>query len=86
MSKRIATSHDLELISRCFNLIKTGGKDFLICFDDRDFLAGDTVIIHEWENGKLTGATTKRKIKYILRKFKGLQSGYIAMGFAQIPV
>ncbi len=84
MSKRLVTSHKLDLVLRCFELIKTGDKDFLIMLDDKDFLAGDTVILHEWEKGKQTGKTTKRKIKYILRKFKGLQRGYLVLGFEQL--
>jgi len=84
MSKRLITSHKLELVSRCFTLIKTGEMDFLLSFDDRDFLAGDTVILCEWEHGKLTGKTTQRQIKYILRKYKGLQTGHLVMGFEQL--
>ncbi len=82
--KRLSTIHKCEVFSRYFQAIKTGEKDFLITFDDKDFLVGDTVIFHAWEKGKQTGETTKRKIKYILRSFKGLQYGYLVLGFEQL--
>jgi len=78
--RRAKFIHDLELKASCYELISTGVKDFAICFDDKDFLIADSIIFHETKETQRTGQTTKRIIKTILRKYKGLQSGYLVLG------
>jgi len=83
--KRKPVAHDLKIVSPHFGYVRDGLKDFEIRFDDRDYNIGDTLILtehHYGGNGKLvsTKRTIKKKIKYILRKFKGLQGGYIVLG------
>ena len=81
--RRNSTNHPVNLTAICFKHIQDGGKDFIIMFDDSDFLIEDAVIFHELVGGKRTGNKIRRGIKHILRKFKGLQTGYIVLGFHQ---
>jgi len=83
---RGAMTHALKITAPHFEQVRDGIKDFEIRFDDRDYLVGDVLILQEHHykapGGKLhpTGFQVERKIKHILRKFKGLQNGYIVLG------
>lgn len=79
-------THALKIVSPHFEKVRDGVKDFEVRFDDRDYLVGDLLILQEHyykaPGGKLapTGEQVERKIKHILRKVKGLMSGYIVLG------
>lgn len=77
--------HNLKIVHPFFKDIKEGRKNFEIRFDDRDYRLGDLLILqeHRYVERKLepTGETITSEIKYILRKFKGLQDGYLIIGF-----
>jgi len=82
--KRRPIIHNFKIVSTHYAYIRDGLKDFVICFDDRDYRAEDVLILHEHRNNKFgklekTGESFTRRIKYILRKFKGLQTGYIVL-------
>ena len=83
--KRQPIIHTLKIVTPHFGYIRDGLKDFEICFDDRDFYVGDLLIIQEHSYNKKgkpvpTGESIERTIKHILRKFKGLMTGYIILG------
>jgi len=78
--KRSVRTHDLTVVVPCFYYLQQGLKDFEICFDDKDFLVDDILNLQEHKSGNLTGARIQKRIKYILRKFEGLQSGYLVLG------
>ena len=84
--KRQPIAHTLKIVSPHFEYVRDGKKDFEVRFDDRDFHVGDTLVLQEHHykapGGKLhpTGKVVERKIKYILRKFRGLMNGYVVLG------
>lgn len=77
--KRNPQVHELKTAKTYFELADQGIKSFELRFDDRDFLVGDTLILKEFHKKQLTGRTLEKKIKYILRNYKGLQSGYVIL-------
>ena len=88
--KRLARTHDLKTVEPYFGLLQQGIKDFVIRFDDRDFLVDDILNLQEYKYDELTGERVQKRIKYILRRFKGLQTGYVVLGLedmeeAQLP-
>jgi len=78
--------HNINITCPHFKYTKEGTRDFVVCLDDRDYHVGDLVIFleHHYEvpGGKLqpTGEKVERNIKHIMRKSKGLMSGYIILG------
>ncbi len=70
----------MKTLDPFFELVFQGTKDFELRFDDRDFLVGDIVWLQEYKSNIPTGRNIKKEIKYILRKFKGLQAGYVILG------
>jgi len=82
--KRSARAHDLKTVDPYFGYLQEGLKDFEIRFDDRDFLVGDILNLQEYKYGELTGERVQKRVKYILRRFKGLQTGYVVLGLDDV--
>ena len=82
--KRLSRVHDLKTVVPYFGLLQQGIKDFEIRFDDRDFLVDDTLNLQEYKHKKPTGEYMQKRIKYVLRRFKGLQTGYVVLGLEDI--
>jgi len=86
MSKHTKSmTHNLQSVSPHYDNIKDGLKNFEICFDDRDFSVGDLLILQENRYNRKgkpnpTGEFLTREVKFILRKAKGLQFGYVVLG------
>lgn len=85
-NRRSATTHALAVVAPNYGYIRDGIKTFEVRLDKRDYLVGDLLILQEHyyvrSGAKLapTGETVERTIKYILRKAKGMMSGYIIIG------
>ncbi len=78
--------HTLKISPLYFDLIKECEKNFKIVFDDRNFSKGDELTLEEQKRVgstgyESTGKYVERKIEYILRNCKGLQRGYVVLGF-----
>jgi len=82
--KRSTRTHDLKTVAPYFGLLQKGIKDFEIRFDDKDFLVDDILNLQEYKHGELTGECVQKRVKYILRRFKGLQTGYVVLGLEDI--
>jgi len=80
MTERLPITHKLKTVNPYYEQARDGIKDFEVRFDDRDYMTGDSVILQQYAYNKITGEETTRKIKYILRRFKGLQTGYVVLG------
>jgi len=83
--ERSAITHNLKIVKPHFSHVRDRVKDYDIRFDDRDYMVGDLLVLHEYRHPDKatlspTGETITRKIKHILRRFKGLQAGYIVLG------
>jgi len=82
--KRSTRTHDLKTVAPYFGLMQEGVKDFEIRFDDQDFLVDDILNLQESKYDAPTGECVQKRIKYILRRFKGLQTGYVVLGLEDI--
>ena len=82
--KRSTRTHNLKTLAPYFGHSQKGLKDFEIRFDDRDFLVDDILNLQEYKYDKLTGECVQKRVKYILRRFKGLQTGYVVLGLEDI--
>lgn len=71
--------HDLKIWPVYFLHIAAGSKNFEVRKDDRGYMAGDYLVLREWdpETGKYTGRMAIRNIMYICRDTNmGIQPGY----------
>ena len=83
MAKPTKRTHKLKTVNPFFEQARDGLKNFEVRFDDRDFNVGDIIILQQYRYEKYTGEEITRTIKYILRRFKGLQTGYVVLGLEE---
>jgi hypothetical protein len=82
--------HELKTWSKYFALVKSGEKPFELRKNDRGFLVGDELLLHEYNQHlqSYTGRTLRRKISYLLGGTEaeefGLKQGYCIMGLEEI--
>ncbi len=85
------TQHKLKCWTPYYNAIVAGDKKFDVRRDDRGFQKGDTVLLEQFDPGKMryvmSGGGTRpysieKKIKYILTGGQfGIEPGYVVLGF-----
>lgn len=75
--------HDLKTWPVYFREVESGVKTFEVRRDDRDFEAGDELLLREWhpETG-YTGRSVRRVVSYVLAEFAGIAPGYVCMALA----
>lgn len=75
--------HVLRCIEPFYTDVKKNRKRFEIRKDDRDFhyRKGDTIILYQVVDGKMTGDYIVRKVTYVLKDAEmfGLKPGYCIM-------
>ena len=73
--------HNLKILPKYFEAVKSGEKTFELRKADRDYKVGDWLHLREW-NGEYTGRYCYRKIKYIYKGTGeyGLAEGYWILG------
>lgn len=75
--------HELKIIPKYFDDIKSDKKRFEIRKDDRDYKVGDLITLKEYKDGQYTGKEINNiPIRYILRDATeyGLMDGYCILG------
>jgi len=74
--------HELKTLPEYFWEVRNKNKTFELRKDDRDYKAGDTLRLKEWNYVKYTGRECVRTIKYTLRDCEkyGLKKGYVILG------
>ena len=77
--------HELKTWPIFFQQTKQGRKTFEIRKNDRDYHAGDTLLLREWCPSKqeYTGDTLLRGVRYMMEGM-GIEPGYVAM--AVVPI
>lgn len=75
--------HDVKLGTTFFDDVKTGRKTFELRKNDRGYKEGDTIVLHEYKDGTMTGRTITKKIVYMLEDFTGLEDGYCILGLGE---
>ncbi len=80
------TTHHVKCWPDYFKSIVRGEKTFDLRKNDRGYEIGDDVVFEEYRPGvgEYTGATTARRIVYVLREFEGLQPGYCILGLIRL--
>lgn len=76
-------THDLKTVQPYFGRAKSGEKPFEFRKNDRDFQAGDFVILHEYdpETDSYSGDFVSGKITYVLREFEGIEPGFCVFAY-----
>ena len=78
--------HNLKTWIEPFEAIEEGIKSFEYRKNDREFKAGDTLFLDQWNQYKkeYTGRCLKMKITYILTDGFGIPDGYCIMSIKPI--
>lgn len=76
--------HDVKLGTAFFEDVKTGRKTFELRKNDRGYKEDDTIVLHEYKDGTMTGRTITKKIVYMLEGFEGLKDGYCILGLGEV--
>jgi len=75
--------HDIKIHEEYLFDVATGRKNFEVRKNDRNYKAGDTVIMREYNPTKeaYTGRAIDLKITYVLENYPALEPGYCVFGF-----
>jgi len=82
--------HELKTWEEYFQFMLEGKKAFELRKNDRGFLAGDELLLREFnkDTQTYTGRTLRRKISYVLQSDEGekfgLKPGFCIMGLKEI--
>lgn len=76
--------HDLKIDPEYFDGVISGGKNFELRYNDRDFKAGDSVTLHEYRRGQYTGETSDHIIQYVLSGHRGLEPGWCVFAMVML--
>jgi hypothetical protein len=81
---RVPKNHTLKTWPQFYDEVETNRKRHEMRKDDRDFHAGDTLTLVEWdpETKEFTGKSCVRTITYLMRDFPGIEKGYCLMSIA----
>jgi len=71
--------HELKCDSRYFEDIRLGTKKFEVRRNDRDFCAGDLLVLRELGGGGYTGRTLVASVNSCWLNLPGVEAGYIIM-------
>lgn len=81
------TIHHLKTWPEYFQAVRSGAKTFEARKDDRDYQAGDTLVLEEWDPafaGHYTGEQEVRVATYVLRDHPSVAPGYCVIGFSNV--
>lgn len=69
---------ELKVLPEYYRGIRTHKKMYEIRKDDRDYKAGDILVLREWNGEEYTGHKTRREVTSVLRDCAeyGLMDGY----------
>ena len=81
--------HRLKTLPIYYSLLKCGFKHFELRKFDRPFVAGDTLILDEWDpTFGFSGSSIKFLITYVLHNVPdfGLRNGFCILSLIKIPL
>lgn len=78
--------HELKTLPGFFRGVVAGYKRFELRKNDRDFQAGDEVLLREWTVTGYTGRTYHVRIVYVLEGHESLAPGYAALGIEPVLI
>lgn len=71
-------THDLKTLPEFFRAVISGKKRFEIRKDDRGFMLGDTLLLHEFDGTHFTGQTVRCLVTY--RTTYEQKPGFVVLG------
>lgn len=76
--------HELKTVNPFFDSVRMREKRFELRKNDRDFMAGDILVLRLWDNAKKVhvGPNCIVRVNYVLDQFIGLQSGYCILSIS----
>jgi ASC-1-like (ASCH) protein len=76
--------HELKTWKPYFQMVRDGDKQFELRKNDRDFKAGDGLVLREYDNecGEFTGRSISATVMCVIKDVPqfGLMDGYCIMG------
>jgi hypothetical protein len=84
---RPATQHVVKCWPAQFSALCSGEKTFEYRKNDRDYRAGDTLVVQEWDPGfqRFTGRSASFHVPYVLEDGFGLPDGYCVLSVKAAP-
>lgn len=74
--------HELKIHPKYFCEVLKGNKTFEVRKNDRNFQAGDTILLREFDGITYSGQTLVIRIKYLLNdEFYGLKKDFVIFSF-----
>jgi hypothetical protein len=85
---KVRAIHELKTWPDFFQHILDGVKPFELRKDDRDFQAGDALLLREYDPKlkEYTGRQTRRFVTYKLVEWEGLSDEFCILGIGPIPI
>lgn len=76
--------HELKTVNPFFNAVRMREKRFELRKNDRDFTAGDILVLRLWDNASkvFVGPNCVVRVNYVLYQFVGLQQGYCILSIS----
>lgn len=72
--------HELKILPKYFRQVLKGNKTFELRKDDRNYNAGDKLILKEFEDERFTGCQLEKTITYVFKGGQyGLEKGYVIL-------
>ena len=69
-------THTLDVVEGLFNLLESDTKSFIMLKDDRNYIAGDTIVFQVLSDRK----ELKMEIAYLEVEVPGLKNGFVLLG------
>jgi hypothetical protein len=81
----MSTTHRIKCEAAYFDSVEDGSKPFEVRLNDRNYQVGDTLELVRSNNGAFgkDAPTLRRRVTYVLDKFKGLQPGFVVLGLGR---
>lgn len=80
----MSKTHVLKIVPQFFEEVRNGNKRFEIRKNDRDFHAGDYIILNEWTENRFTGRQIAGRITFIT-DFEQ-KEGYVVFCFKPVEL
>lgn len=80
--ERPCKQHDLKILPAYFEEVNAGIKNFEVRKNDRNFRAGDWLLLQEYDGKQYTGRTIRKRVQYVYAGTGeyGLAEGYCILG------
>lgn len=79
-------THKLKTIQPFYEHVDSGAKTFEVRKNDRNFQAGDIMVLQEFDHqrSEYSGNEIKTIISYVLRDKEYVKDGFVILGFKKI--